>query len=77
MHELNGGEIDLETSWQNFDYNAVGQNGGNDDGYDGDDANDDGGDDDKSNSKPLGKVQLQPNCNPDTKLDMKTQNTKY
>ena len=55
----------------------MGQNGGNDDGYDGDDANDDGGDDDKSNSKPLGKVQLQPNCNPDTKLDVKTQNTKY
>ena len=77
MHELNEGEIDLQTSWQNFDYNAVGQNGGNDDGYDGDDANDDGGDDDKSNSKPLGKVQLQPNCNPDTKLDVKTQNTKY
>ena len=76
MHELNEGEIDLETSWQNFDYNAVGQNGGNDDGYDGDDANDGGGDD-KSNSKPLGKVQLQPNCNPDTKLDVKTQNTKY
>ena len=24
MHELNEGEIDLETSWQNFDYNAVG-----------------------------------------------------
>ena len=77
MHELNEGEIDLETSWQNFDYNAVGQNGGNDDGYDGDDANDDGGDDDKSNSKPLGKVQLQPNCNPDTKLVVETQNTKY
>ena len=55
MHELTEGEIDLEISWQNFDYNAVGQNSGNDDG----------GDDDKSNSKPLGKVQLQPNCNPE------------
>ena len=31
MHELNEGEIDLETSWRNFNYNAVRQNGGNDD----------------------------------------------
>ena len=77
MHELNEGEIDLETSWRNFNYDAVRQNGGNDDGYDGDDVNEDGGDYDESNSKPLGKVQLQPNCNPDTKLDVKTQNTKY
>ena len=77
MHELNEGEIDLETSWRNFNYDAVRQNGGNDDGYDGDDVNEDGGDYDESNSKPLGKVQLQPNCNPDTKLDVKTQNTKH
>ena len=33
MHELNEGEIDLETSRQNFNYNAVRQNGGNDDGW--------------------------------------------
>ena len=32
MHELTEGEIDLEISWQNFDYNAVGQNGDNDKG---------------------------------------------
>ena len=65
MHELNEGEIYLETSWRNFNYNAVRQNGGNDDGCEGDDANDDdGGDDDKSNSKPLEKVQFKPNCNP-------------
>ena len=76
MHELNEGEIDLETSWRNFNYDAVRQNGGNDDGYDGDDVNEDGGDYDESNSKPLGKVQFQPNYNPNTKLDVKTQNTK-